>query len=130
MRSHREQPLRVSAEQFERLVSEALTQLPEPFAELLDNVFVAIEETPSVEDLEGVGMSPDEGDELLGLYQGISLDQRGADYAGALPDRVVLYRRSILKECRTTEEVRQEVLDTLVHELGHHFGLGDDDMPY
>ena len=126
----RRSPLRIDARRFERIVQQELTRLPPAFAELLDNVFVVVEETPSAEDLEVVGMGADEGEDLLGLYHGVSLDQRGSDYAGALPDRVVLYRRSILLACDDERDVRQEIRDTLVHELGHHFGLGDDDMPY
>ena len=122
--------LRLPRERFDQLVRDALDQLPDEFASRLDNVFVTVEETPSVDDLAAVGMAADEGDDLLGLYHGTALDERGFDYGGALPDRVVLYRRSILLGCRTVDEARQEILDTLVHELGHHFGLGDEDMPY
>ena len=122
--------LRLSPSRFDQLVRDALDQLPEEFASRLDNVYVTVEETPSADDLEAVGMAPDEGDELLGLYHGTALDERGMDYGGALPDRVVLYRRSILIGCETIADARQEIVDTLVHELGHHFGLGDDDMPY
>ena len=122
--------LRLSAERFDQLVREALDQLPDEFGSQLDNVFVTVEETPSREDLEAVGMAPHEGDELLGLYHGTALGERGVDYGGALPDRVVLYRRSILIGCESLADARQEILDTLVHELGHHFGLGDEDMPY
>jgi predicted Zn-dependent protease with MMP-like domain len=121
--------LRVRPDRFERLVAQAIDSLPREFAELLDNVFVAVEETPSVEDLAGLDMEPDEAGELLGLYQGTPLGERGTEYVD-LPDRVVLYRRSILAVCNTEEDVRQEVRDTLIHELGHHFGLDDEEMPY
>ena len=119
----------IDLEQFEELVGDALEHLPEEFGEMLDNVVVVVEETPSAEDLASVEMGPDEGDELLGLYQGLPLDQRGTEYS-TLPDRVVLYRRSIVNVCNTLDEVRGEIRDTLIHELGHHFGLGDGDMPY
>jgi predicted Zn-dependent protease with MMP-like domain len=121
--------LRVRPDRFDKLVAQAIDRLPREFAELLDNVFVAVEETPSVEDLAGLDMRPEEADELLGLYQGTPLGERGTEYVD-LPDRVVLYRRAILSVCRSEEEVRQEVRDTLVHELGHHFGLDDDEMPF
>ena len=114
---------------FEDMVAEAIDQLPDQFAELLDNVAVMVEETPSLADLEAVGMAPSEGDELLGLYHGVPIGDRGSEYS-ALPDRVVLYRRSILRVCTTRREVVSEVRDTLVHELGHYFGLSDEEMPY
>ena len=121
--------LRVSVERFDQLVAEAIDTLPGEFADLLDNVFVVVEESPSPEDLVALGMRPDEADELLGLYQGTPLGDRGTEYVD-LPDRVVLYRRSILRVCRRERDVRDEVRDTLIHELGHHFGLDDDEMPY
>lgn len=121
--------LRVSAERFDQLVAEAIDTLPGEFADLLDNVFVVVEESPSPEDLVALEMRPDEADELLGLYQGTPLGDRGTEYVD-LPDRVVLYRRSILRVCRRERDVRDEVRDTLIHELGHHFGLDDDEMPY
>lgn len=121
--------LKISHERFEQLAGEALDELPEQFAELLDNVFVEVEETPTVDDLASVEMQPHEADELLGLYQGTPLGERGWEYT-ELPDRVVIYRRSILMICETEADVRQEVRDTLIHELGHHFGLSDEEMPY
>ena len=90
---------------------------------------VTVEDLPSAQDLDELGMSPEERHELLGLYHGIPHTERGADYS-ALPDRVVLYRLNILLECETPEDVVHEVRDTLVHELGHHFGLSDEEMPY
>lgn len=121
--------LKISHERFEQLAGEALDELPAHFAEMLDNIFVEVEETPSVDDLASVEMEPHEADELLGLYQGTPLGERGWEYT-ELPDRVVLYRRSILLICETEADVRQEVRDTLIHELGHHFGLSDEEMPY
>lgn len=119
--------MRVPPEEFEALVKEALEGLPEEFAELLDNVAVMVEEEPDPEDLEAMGMDPDE--ELFGLYQGVPLSQRDSFYT-ALPDRVVIYRGPILRYCRSRREVIREVRDTVIHELGHHFGMEEDDMPY
>src|SRR5690606_40533831 len=102
--------MRVSREEFEALVEEALEQLPEEFAEALDNVVVMVEEEPSDEDLEGVGIDPDdpERDELFGLYQGTPLTERDSFYS-ALPDRVLIYRGPILRSCSTRREVIREV---------------------
>ncbi|HVT16217.1 MAG TPA: metallopeptidase family protein [Thermoanaerobaculia bacterium] len=119
--------MRCSREEFEALVARALDGLPEEFAEMLANVAVVVEEEPDPDDLEEMGMDPDE--ELLGLYQGVPQPERGSFYS-ALPDRVILYRGPILRCCDNRREVIREIRDTVVHELGHHFGLEEDDMPY
>lgn len=120
--------IRMPRDEFETLVQKALDGLPAEFAELLDNVAVVVEDEPSPEDLESVGLDP-ELDDLLGLYLGVPLSERDSFYGG-LPDRVAIYRGPILRLCRTRREVVREVTDTVVHELGHHFGLEEDDMPY
>jgi predicted Zn-dependent protease with MMP-like domain len=120
--------MRVPPEEFEHLVQKALDGLPEEFAALLDNVAVVIEEEPSEEDFDVVGLDPRE-DELLGLYTGIPLSERDSFYS-ALPDKVALFRGPILRVCRSRREVVREVRDTLVHELGHHFGLEEHEMPF
>lgn len=121
--------MRVPPEEFEALVQKALEELPEDFAELLENVVVMVEDEPSDEDLESVGMDPDSGDELFGLYQGVPLAERDSFYS-ALPDRVVIYRGPLVRACSSRREIVREVRDTVIHELGHHFGLDEDDMPY
>ena len=120
--------IEASASEFDALVSRALDELPESFAALLDNIVVTVEAEPSKEDFESVGLDP-ERDDLLGLYEGVPMEERGSGYS-ALPDRVVIFRLPILWMCRTEQEVVREVRDTVVHELGHYFGLSDEDMPY
>jgi predicted Zn-dependent protease with MMP-like domain len=123
--------MRIPPEEFEALVEQAMEGLPEEFAELIENVAVLVEEEPDPEDLEALGMDPDDPEaELLGLYQGVPLSERDTFYAGALPDRVILYRGPILRACRNRRDVIREVRDTLVHEIGHHFGMSEDEMPY
>ncbi|HEV7515885.1 MAG TPA: metallopeptidase family protein [Thermoanaerobaculia bacterium] len=119
--------MRVPPEEFAALVEQALDGLPEEFAELLENVVVVVEEEPDPGDLEALDM--DSEDELFGLYQGVPLSERGTSYL-ALPDRVEIYRGPILRACANRREVIREVRDTVIHELGHHFGLDEDDMPY
>ena len=120
--------MRVPPEEFEALVQKALDGLPEDLAALLDNVAVVVEEEPTAEDFEVVGLDPRE-DELLGLYTGVPLAERDSFYS-ALPDKVALFRGPILRVCRSRREVVREVQDTLVHELGHHFGLEEHEMPF
>jgi predicted Zn-dependent protease with MMP-like domain len=122
-------PIRLSRQQFEDLVALAVDGLPAEFADLLDNVVVTVEEEPTPEDLAEVGMSAEEGDELFGLYQGVSRLERDTFYS-ALPDRVVVYRGPILRACSSRREVLREVRETVVHELGHYFGMDEDQMPF
>jgi predicted Zn-dependent protease with MMP-like domain len=119
--------MRVPPEEFEELVGRALDGLPDDFAEMLENVAVVVEEEPDPDDLEQMGMDADE--ELFGLYQGVPLPERAGPYS-ALPDRIAIYRGPILRYCQNRREVIREVRDTVIHELGHYFGLDEEDMPY
>jgi len=100
---------------FERLVAEAIDSLPAWVLERLENVDVVIEEEP-----------PDDDPDLLGLYEGIPLTERGTDYAGVLPDRIVLFRRTIEAEAEDDEDLERIVADTVVHEVAHFFGISDE----
>jgi len=107
--------LEMSREEFEDLVAEALDEIPDELARLVDNVvFVVEDDVP-------------EGEEpLLGLYEGVPLTERGSWYAGVLPDRITIYRNPILEICDTEDDVLDEVHITVVHEIAHHFGIDDD----
>lgn len=119
----------ISSETFAELVQQAIADLPPPYAKLMESIAVVVEEEPSEEVLQDLEL--DEKDDLLGLYQGQSL---AADSffrpGGEAPPRISIYRGPILRICESREEVVQEVYDTVVHELGHHVGLDDDEMPY
>jgi predicted Zn-dependent protease with MMP-like domain len=119
--------MRMSEDEFEALVAKAIDGLPEELAELLANVAVVVEDEPDPDDLEAMDLDPEE--ELFGLYQGVPQTGRDSFYS-ALPDRIAIYRGPILRYCTNRREVIREVRDTVVHELGHHFGLDDDEMPY
>ncbi len=119
----------LTPEVFARLVQRAIADLPPVYAKLMDTIAVVVEEEPSREVLEELEMDGEE--ELLGLYQGQSLtDESFFREGGTQPARISLYRGPILRQCESPEEVVQEVYDTVVHELGHHVGLDDDEMPY
>jgi predicted Zn-dependent protease with MMP-like domain len=127
MASPRRQDL--SPDAFDRLVRQALADLPPRYAKLAEEVSVVVEEEPPPEVLEDLELESE--DDLLGLYQGVSLaDQSFFQPGGQPPPRIAIYRGPILRLCRTPEEVEQEIRDTVVHELGHHVGLDDDEMPY
>ncbi|MDH5741479.1 MAG: metallopeptidase family protein [Nitrospira sp.] len=119
----------ISSEAFAELVQQAIADLPPPYATLMESIAVVVEEEPPDDVLRDLEM--DEQDDLLGLYQGQSM---AADSffrpGGEPPPRISIYRGPILRICESPEEVVQEVYDTVVHELGHHVGLNDDEMPY
>ena len=128
-RHGRVHPLSIGPEEFEGLVRKAVDGLPDQYRRLLKNVTVVVEEEPSREALDNLGLESE--DDLLGLYSGTARDAESFfDPGGHLPARISIYRGPILRLCRTAEEVIQEVRDTVVHEIGHHFGLDDEEMPY
>jgi predicted Zn-dependent protease with MMP-like domain len=103
-------------ERFERLVAEALDGLPEWVRQRLDNVEVLVEDD-----------APAGQPGLLGLYEGIPMTERGMDYAGALPDRITLFRRTIERYAGPDDDaVRRMVGDTVIHEVAHFFGISDE----
>lgn len=102
----------VEPDRFEEMVVAALDSLPENLGRLMANVAVTVEHAAGPPG-------------LLGLYQGIPLTSRTASYAGVLPDRITIYRLAICAECRTEGEVVTEVRRTVIHEVAHHFGIGD-----
>ncbi|HEY9476685.1 MAG TPA: metallopeptidase family protein [Mycobacteriales bacterium] len=104
----------MSRDRFDELVADALDEIPTELTRLMDNVVVLVE-----------GTNPEEPD-LLGLYEGVALTERGFDYAGALPDRILIYRDAILGICQTEQDVVEEVAITVVHEIAHHFGIDDE----
>lgn len=119
----------ISSEAFAQLVQQAIADLPPPYAKLMESIAVVVEEEPPEDVLEDLEL--DREDNLLGLYQGQSL---AADSffrpGGEQPPQISIYRGPILRLCESPEEVVKEVYDTVVHELGHHVGLDDDEMPY
>ena len=107
------QVITVDPATFEQMVAVALDSLPRQFATLIENVAVLVESGP--------GPSG-----LLGLYEGIPLTSRTTNYAGVLPDRITIYQRAICAICENEEEVVEQVRRTVIHEVGHYFGIDDD----
>jgi predicted Zn-dependent protease with MMP-like domain len=101
----------VSREEFEAFVAEAIDAIPERLAKEVYNVAFLVEDD-----------APERN--LFGLYEGIPLTRRW-NYVGAMPDRITLYQDAICRACESEEEVRRQVYDTVVHELGHYFGIDD-----
>jgi predicted Zn-dependent protease with MMP-like domain len=113
--------------EFERLVEEALASLPPQFAELLENIVVVVEDEPSEDDLEALD---EDGDELLGIYRGVARTRRTHDMLPMLPDQIAIFRRPIQRISLTRREAIREIRETVIHELGHYFGLHDDEMVF
>ena len=107
-------PVQMARARFEELVGDALDTVPAELLGLMDNVVIQVEDDPPAGE-------PD----LLGVYEGYALTERGWDYAGVLPDRIVIFRRPILAVCDTDDDVVEEVAVTVVHEIAHHFGIDD-----
>lgn len=99
--------------EFERLVQNAIEALPDQFRTRLDNVEIVVEETSG-------------NDNLLGHYHGVPLPNRGAGYAGVLPDKISIYRLPIQRRAKSAEQLAEMVRHTVWHEVAHFFGISDD----
>lgn len=108
--------LELSADEFEHLVVEELDALPDEVVDGLDNVVFLCEDRP------------DDGSDILGVYEGFDLTERGNYGFGELPDRIILFREPLLAICETIDELRDEVHITLVHEIAHYYGIDDDQL--
>jgi predicted Zn-dependent protease with MMP-like domain len=112
--------------QFEALVDRALRKLPRPFRDKLANIAVVVEAWPDDETLAEMGIEPP--DTLYGLYRGVDLPRRDSSYGNVLPDTITIYQGPIEEDCQDPEEMTELVRDTVVHEIGHYFGLDDETM--
>jgi predicted Zn-dependent protease with MMP-like domain len=110
-------------ETFERLVAQALDDLPPDIQERLDNVDVVVEDWPDAATLRRAGVR--HPIQLLGFYHGVPRTKRTHSYGLVLPDKITIYRRPIEMHSRTMEDVRSTVLRVVKHEIAHHFGIDD-----
>lgn len=108
----------------EEVVGEVLHLLESELGAHLENVEIAVEDVPSDEDLEAVGIEP--GETLYGLYQGIPRTERSVFQVSAFPDRITIYRVPIESDARDAAELREKIRRTVLHEMAHHFGISDD----
>jgi len=112
--------------EFEALVERALRTLPRAFKERIRNVAVVVEDWPDEETLRDLEIEPP--DTLYGLYRGVDLTRRDSSYGNVLPDTIHIYQGPIEEDCTDAEEMAEVVRDTVIHEIGHYFGLDDDTM--
>ena len=116
--------MKLSRKRFEEIVAEALDELPEEIGEALSNIFVVVEQWPSEETISEMNMRSRH--ELLALYEGIPLTDRNTNYGGAvLPDKITIFQGPIQAMGGSLPELIDEIKRAVVHELAHHFGIGE-----
>lgn len=111
---------------FERLLAEAITLIPGRFRREMKNLALVVEDEPTPDLLEEMEIEPP--DSLYGLYQGTPLPERTWGYGNQLPDRIILFQRPIEEDCEDEDEVRAVIGETLIHEVGHYFGLSEEEI--
>jgi len=116
----------VKKERFEQLVAEAINLIPTRFRREMQNIAVVVEDEPAPALLEEMEIEPP--DSLYGLYQGTPLPERTWGYGNTLPDRVTLYQKPIEEDSEDEDDVRAVIGETLIHEIGHYFGLSEEEI--
>jgi len=116
----------MTREQFQRLVIEAVALIPKRFRREMRNLALVVEDEPSAELLADMEIEPP--DSLYGLYQGTPLPERTWAYGNNLPDRITIFQRPIEEECDDDDEVRAVIGETLIHEVGHYFGMSEEEI--
>jgi predicted Zn-dependent protease with MMP-like domain len=119
-------PVKYDPAYFEDLVAEALDSFPDEILSWLDNVAVVVAKTPTPDQLTQAGLGP--GDLLFGLYVGVPKTHRGFTYGEVVPDKIVIFQQPIEQVCRTPGQIRKCVRQTVLHEIGHHFGLDEEQL--
>ncbi len=116
----------MTRERFRQLVAEAVDTIPASFRKHLQNIAIVVEDEPSPDLLAEMEIEPP--DTLFGLYQGTPLPERHWGHGNALPDRISIYQFPIEDACDTEDEIVTEVGETLIHEVGHFFGLSEEEL--
>ena len=116
----------MTRDRFQRLVVEAVALIPKRFRREMKNLALVVEDEPAPELLEEMEIDPP--DSLYGLYQGTPLPERTWAYGNNLPDRITLFQRPIEEDCEDEDEVRAVIGETLIHEVGHYFGMSEEEI--
>jgi predicted Zn-dependent protease with MMP-like domain len=116
----------MTRDRFRQLVADALDTIPGRFRRHLQNIAIVVEDEPPPALLDEMGIEPP--DTLLGVYQGTPLTERRWDYGNVLPDRIALFQAPIENACDTDADVVTEIGETLIHEVGHYFGLSEEEL--
>jgi predicted Zn-dependent protease with MMP-like domain len=116
----------VNRKKFERLVADALATIPRRFRNAMSNLAIVVEDEPSRDLLREMEIEPP--DTLLGLYQGVPLTERRWDYGNTLPDRILLFQGPLERESEDEDDLVVAIGETLIHEIGHYFGLSEEEI--
>ncbi len=116
----------MNAKRFRQLVDEALQTVPVEFRGAMRNIAIVIEDEPSPDQLAEVGIEPP--DTLFGLYEGVPLTERGWSESGTLPDKITLFQRPIEDASADEDDLVVGIGETLIHEIGHYFGLSEEEI--
>jgi len=116
----------VNREKFERLVAEDVQLIPRRFRREMQNLALVVEDEPSDELLEEMEIEPP--DSLYGLYQGTPLPERSWAFGNSLPDRITIFQKPIEEDCEDEDEIRAVIGETLIHEVGHYFGMSEEEI--
>lgn len=115
--------INLTDESFAGLLEEGVQSIPEKFRSLLKNVAIVWADQPTADQLHKTNLKPQQA--LFGLYEGIPQTVRGVHYGGVLPDKITIFKKSILDSCFSIDEARKQVAETVWHELAHHFGSSE-----
>ena len=116
--------MELSDEEFDRLISQAMDDLPQEYIKGLNNVAILYADDPDEYQVKKSGL--EEGNILLGLYEGVPLTKRGGNYSFVLPDKITLFKHSIMMVVRDRQELYDQIKRTLWHEIAHYYGLDHD----
>jgi predicted Zn-dependent protease with MMP-like domain len=116
----------MTRQRFEELVRGAIDSIPRRFRVHMENVAVVVEDEPSAELLDEMEIEPP--GTLFGLYHGTPLPERPWGYGNVLPDRITIYQRPILEACQSEDEIVATIGETVIHEVGHYFGLSEEEL--
>ncbi|MGB7156665.1 MAG: metallopeptidase family protein [Tepidisphaeraceae bacterium] len=119
-------PFDVSRERFAQLVERALADVPPVFVQYLEEISIEIRDRPTTRQLKSVGLRDDEL--LFGLYHGIARDERSVLHSGVMPDVIYIFQEDHEDACDSEDELVEQVRITVLHEIGHHFGMSEDDL--
>ena len=114
--------------EFEKIVELTFERLPDKFKQAIDNVGIVVEDFPSSEVIDNLRLHS--RSQLLGLYQGVPLNKRGVGYGmyPISPDKISLYQSNIEAQCRNIAEIEQKIYEVLIHEIGHYFGMSEEEI--
>jgi predicted Zn-dependent protease with MMP-like domain len=118
----------MTVEEFEHIAQEEFDNLPEQFRENIENVSIVVDEAPSPDQARRAGVR--QGGLLLGLYEGVPLTKRDTGYGvyPVVPDRITLFKRSIEAVARSRDDIRRKIMEVLIHEIAHYYGMGEEEI--